>query len=364
MKDKDKTKDQLLFELVSFRQRVNELEASKAECKQMDAALSESEERYHSLVESTEDAVYLINRNDIYLYANKRYLQRLDLPLDKVVGHNYGEFHSDNDTCKFGKIINRVFHTSKSVVYEHQSHRDYRYFLRTLSPVIDPKNGEINAVTVISKDITERKRWEEELKQSYEKLRKSLEGTVNALAAISENRDPYTAGHQQRMSYLACAIAREMGLSDDQIEGIRVAGILHDIGKIAVPIEILIKPGKLTTLEMSIIKTHPQVGYDILKMIEFPWPVAQIVLQHHERINGTGYPQGLSKNNIILEARIISIADIVEAMSYRRPYREAHGLQEALKELIEGKDVYYDPEVVEVCVKLFQEKKFQFYAAS
>jgi len=213
---------------------------------------------------------------------------------------------------------------------------------------------------LVFRDISARKRTEMELKESWENLHQALEGTIQAMALTIEIRDPYTAGHQRRVSKLSCAIARDLGMSEDQIEGIRVAGDIHDIGKIYVPAEILSKPGQITAIEYGIIKTHPQVGYDILKTIKFPWPVALIVLQHHERIDGSGYPVGLSGNEILKEARILTVADIVEAMSSHRPYRPAQGIGKALEEIIQNKGICYDTDVVEACVKLFQEKNFRF----
>ena len=213
---------------------------------------------------------------------------------------------------------------------------------------------------MISKDITERKQAEEKLKQSYEKLRETMEGTFNALAAVTESRDPFTAGHQRRIIQLACAIGREMELDEDRIDGIRVAGTLHDIGKISVPVEILNKPGILSEMEMNLIKTHSQAGFEILSKIESPWPIDRIVQQHHERYNGSGYPDSLSGEEILLEARIIGVADVVEAISSRRPYRESKGIGQALKEISENRGILYDPDVVEVCLKLFSEKGFVF----
>jgi putative nucleotidyltransferase with HDIG domain len=180
------------------------------------------------------------------------------------------------------------------------------------------------------------------------------------MSVTVEMRDPYTAGHQRRVSKLACAIAREIGLPGAQIEGIRMAGEIHDIGKIYVPAEILSKPGKLTDIEFTIIKTHAQVGYDILKNIEFPWPIADIVVQHHERLNGSGYPAGLKGGAILPEANIIIVADVVEAMSSHRPYRPAHGIDTALAEIVQNKGVLYDAAVVDHCVRLFKEKRFSF----
>lgn len=185
-------------------------------------------------------------------------------------------------------------------------------------------------------------------------------GTVQALAHTVETRDPYTAGHQQRVADLARTIATEMGLSADRIDGIRMAGVIHDIGKVAVPAEILSKPGRITAHEFGIIKTHSQVGYDILKDIEFPWPVADIVLQHQERIDGSGYPQGLKGDEILVEARILAVADVVEAMSSHRPYRAALGVDKALEEIVKNKGALYDSDVADACVRVFKEKGFSF----
>ncbi len=204
------------------------------------------------------------------------------------------------------------------------------------------------------------RRKEKERKQTFAKLQKSLEGTINALASAMGKRDPYTAGHQQRVAKLARVIAEEMGLSKDETRGIRVAGRIHDIGKISVPAEILVKPGRLTDIEFSIVKTHSQVGYDILKDIEFPWPVAEIVLQHHERMDGSGYPQGLSGEKIILGARIMAVADVVEAMCSHRPYRSAFPIEKALEEISQNRGILYDTKVVDACLKLFKEKRFKF----
>jgi len=180
------------------------------------------------------------------------------------------------------------------------------------------------------------------------------------MAVIVESRDPYTAGHQRRVTDLACAIAIEMGLSQTQIDGIRMAASTHDIGKIYVPAEILSKSGKLAEIESSIIKTHPQVGYNVLKEIEFPYPVAQIVLQHHERMDGSGYPAGLTGDYILLEARILGVADVVEAMASHRPYRPAMGIDKALEEISRYKGMLYDPEAVDACLRLFADQRFKF----
>ncbi|MGV8026975.1 MAG: HD domain-containing phosphohydrolase [Anaerolineaceae bacterium] len=184
-------------------------------------------------------------------------------------------------------------------------------------------------------------------------LKKTIDGTILTIAATVEMRDPYTAGHQTRVADLATAIANEMHLSDAQVESIHMAGIIHDLGKINVPAEILSKPGKISDLEFEIIKTHPKVGYDLLKKIEFPWPIAQIVLQHHEKMNGSGYPQGLKGEEIMIEARILCVADIVEAMSSHRPYRPSLGIDKALAQIKKDRGIFLDPDVVDACLKLF-----------
>ncbi|MBW1837533.1 MAG: response regulator, partial [Deltaproteobacteria bacterium] len=184
------------------------------------------------------------------------------------------------------------------------------------------------------------------------RLQGALEGIIQAMVRTVESRDPYTAGHQQRVAELAVAIAIEMNIPKNQIEGIRMAGRIHDLGKISVPAEILSKPTRLTDIEFALIKTHSRIGYDILKEIDFPWPIAQMVLQHHEKMNGSGYPQGLSGEDILLEARVLCVADVVEAMASHRPYRPALGIEKALDEISENKGVFYDPEVVGALFRL------------
>ena len=226
-------------------------------------------------------------------------------------------------------------------------------------PMCD-ENGDIEGVECIFHNISDRKRAELGLQTSVEKLRKALAGTIQAMALTVETRDAYTAGHQRRVTNLARSIAQTMGLTEDEVDGIRMAGVIHDLGKISVPAEILSKPGKLSPLEFSLIKTHPQTGYDILKGIDFQWPIAQIVLQHHERLNGSGYPQGIMGDEIMQEARILAVSDVVEAMSSHRPYRATLGIDAALDEVTKNKDILYDSVVVDATVDLFTKKDFQF----
>jgi putative nucleotidyltransferase with HDIG domain len=209
-------------------------------------------------------------------------------------------------------------------------------------------------------EITKRIRTEKKLKKGVERLNKSLEQSIMAIAAVTEIRDPFTAGHQNRVTKLACAIAKEMGLAKGRHERLRLAAMVHDVGKVNIPTEILIKPNRLSEPEFNIIEAHPQIGHDILQGIDFSRPIAKIVLQHHEFLDGSGYPQGLAGDKIMLEARILAVADVVEAMTSRRPYRPAHALEGALEEILHQKGVLYDPVVVDACLRVFHEREFAF----
>ena len=230
---------------------------------------------------------------------------------------------------------------------------------KRLAELIKKQNGELLDLNKTLEEKIKEKTSDllaraEELKASYEKSQTILDGTVKTMSKIVETRDPYTAGHEDQVARISCKIAKEMGLSENQIEAINVAATLHDIGKISVPSEILTKPGRLNDLEMEIIKTHCQVAYDILKNIEFPYPVAEIIFQHHERMNGSGYPRGLMGGGVLLEARIIGTADVIDAMASHRPYRPALGIDAAIEEIVKYKGIIYDPLVVDACLKIYK----------
>ena len=195
-----------------------------------------------------------------------------------------------------------------------------------------------------------------ELKKSTYKIKTNIEETIHAMAMTVEMRDPYTAGHQRQVANLARAIAEKMGIPSEQIDSIHLAGTIHDIGKMQVPTEILSKCGKLTELEFDMIKTHSQAGYDILKTIEFQWPIAEFVLQHHERMDGSGYPSGLNSESILIEARIMSVADVVDAIVPHRPYRPALGIEKAQEEIFNNRGILYDPNVVDACLSIISDK--------
>jgi len=210
----------------------------------------------------------------------------------------------------------------------------------------------------VAQDIGERKKAQEEIQRYVSRLEQAMMATVEAVSAMVEMRDPYTAGHERRVGELAAAIGAEMGLPQATITGLRMIGFVHDIGKISVPAEILSKPGRLTPIEFEMIKTHPRSGYDILKKVEFPWPLPEVILQHHERLDGSGYPQGLKGDAIIPEARIMAVADVVEAMGSHRPYRPGLGIDKALEEIELNRGRFYDPDVADACLRLFREKGY------
>jgi HD-GYP domain-containing protein (c-di-GMP phosphodiesterase class II) len=220
------------------------------------------------------------------------------------------------------------------------------------------KSGKAFRMVGTVQDITERMQAKAKLQETLDRLGKAFGGVIQVLSATTEMRDPYTAGHHRRSADLARAIGREMGLPEDQVEGLRLAGTIHDVGKIGIPADILSKPTRLSEIEFSLIQSHSQIGYDILAGIEFAWPIAKIVNQHHERMDGSGYPQGLKNGDILLESRILAVADVIEAMASHRPYRPSLGIEAALKEIEDKKGVLYDPAVVTACLALFRENRY------
>jgi putative nucleotidyltransferase with HDIG domain len=247
-------------------------------------------------------------------------------------------------------------HTEKGKTFENDDMVVLTRFAALANTALT--NAKLSALAEQAQD--ERKRIEEQLRRNNDQLQEMFIAMVNALALAIEMKDPYTAAHQRWVTRLACVIAGEMNLPKEQVEGLHMAGLIHDIGKMDVPTEFLIKPGLLSEIEYEAIKVHPQSGYDIVRQIAFPWPVAQIILQHHERMDGSGYPQGLAGVEILLEARILAVADVVEAMASHRPYRDAHGLELAMEEISRNRGSLYDPEVVDACLRVFKEQRFTF----
>lgn len=323
--------------------------------------LKESEERYRSLVENAHDAIYISTSNG-FQYANPAFENLTDWKKEELCSKEFNFWnivHPDDkklikekkEAWKKGKEMPGRFEFRITTKNEEER-------IVEANTVNIGKQGEVKEMGIL-RDITVRKKAEEELKKSLERYQKTFEQTINALVSALERRDPYTAGHQKRVANLAYAIAKEMDLPEEQVEGVRMAGLIHDVGKIQIPTEILIKPNHLSEIEFVMIKMHPQIGYEIVQAIDFPYPVAMIILQHHERMDGSGYPSGLLGEHILQEARILAVADIVEAMSSHRPYRPALGIGKALEEISKHKGFLYDPEPVDACLKLFYEKKFR-----
>ena len=304
--------------------------------------LKKSEERFRKLIQENTDGIVVIDEEGNICFANKAAEVLFERKKEKLIGEKF--------KYKF----------SISELTEHKVNRRSKGKCVVEIHVVETEWNKKKAYLATIRDVTGRKETEEKLKKSNEKLQKLMEDTVNGLVSAIEMRDPYTAGHQKRVACLACAIAKEMKLSEDKINGIRISALVHDIGKIHIPSEILSKPGKLSDVEFTIVKSHANDGYEVLKSIDFPWPIAKTVLQHHEKIDGSSYPNGLDGNNIILEAKILCVADVIEAMSSHRPYRPALGLESALDEISKNRGILYDENVVDACIKIFEEEIFSF----
>lgn len=321
-------------------------------------ALINSEERYRSLIRQSSEGVIIFNPGTrVIQEANNQICDMLGYEEQEIVGQKLEKIVASDVHILQSNIKKMILTGEKISGLRLYRHKDGSLVeVEVYASLIKYGNGKVVLTNI--RNVTERRKAEEALKESFSNLKLTLKETVNALVTMAEKRDPYTAGHQFRVAKLAGSIAREMGLPEAQIEGIIVAGKLHDIGKIYVPIDILNKPGRLTDMEMGIIKSHTQIGYEILEKIPFEYPVANTVVQHHEKLDGSGYPFGLRGEEILLEAKIICVADVVEAMASHRPYRPTLGVHKALEEIIKNKGVFYEPDVVDACLSVFNSKEF------
>lgn len=323
-------------------------------------SLQENEEKYRYVVERASDGIAII-QDSLFKFINPRAAEIGGFTLDELIDTPFSRYLATEDISTLESTLQRDPDPEHSPVIVNATVKRKD----GTATNVELNTGQISyqgkpASLVILRDVTERRRTEEELSLTLEKLRKAMGATIQAMSLTIETRDPYTAGHQKRVSDLARAIATEMKLGKEDIDAIRMAASIHDLGKISIPAEILSKPGKINEFEFRLIQNHPQIGYEILRTIEFPWPIAEIVLQHHERINGSGYPKGLRGEQIHIIARILAVADVVEAMVSHRPYRSALTLGEAIHEITKNRGILYDPDAVDACKILFVEGRFAF----
>jgi len=339
------------------------------ERKQAEDALRESEANYRLLADNMKDTVWLMDLNLKTTYQSPS-VQKMrgftaqeieEMPLEKHLTPESLKIAADTFLVEMAKVeADPNYNFLVTLDLEFYRKGNTTFWSENTFSLIRDENGRPKSILSEGRDVTDRKLSEEKLVKSYESLQKTLNDAINTIAKIVETRDPYTAGHQQRVADLATAIAREMKLEDTRIDQLMTAAVVHDIGKMYVPSDILSKPGKLSDIEFSLIKTHPQYSYDIVKGMDFPGIVAQAVLQHHERLDGSGYPHQLKGDDMLLEAKILAVADVVEAMATDRPYRPSLGLDRALEEVSKNRGKLYDPDAVETCLMLFNSGKFEF----
>jgi PAS domain S-box-containing protein len=334
--------------------------AREAERKLSEAILKDSEQRFRSLIEQSIAGVFII-QDGKFTYVNPRF--------GEILGYSTADELLDCDPLE-------IIATKDRHLVEHHLHRLRDGEIQAESYVCTAlhKNGTMvdvglnsstatyqggPAIIGLMQDVSDKKVAEEQIKRYATQLQIAFMQTVGLVSTLSEMRDPYTAGHERRVAEIAVAIGKELGLDALQLEGLKVGGYLHDVGKMSIPVEILCKPGKITSIEYELIKVHPLAGYDVIKDVDFPWPVAQIALQHHERLDGSGYPQGLKGDDILFEARIMAVADVIEAMASHRPYRPGLGIEVALAEIERGSGSLYNPIVADACMRLFREKAYK-----
>lgn len=370
MKDTPANNPEPIEDVSALQQKIRELEQSIAESRRTEEALRASEAKFRFLSENMADVAFMVDMNLRTTYVSPS--------IEKILGFTPEERKAQQfDEQISPQCLKRVFEALAEELEREKAndvdpdrsrimtldfyHKDGSIkSLETNIRAIRDSKGALTGFYGLSRDITEHKKVEEERKETLESLRKAFGAIVQVMVSVVETRDPYTAGHQLRVADLARSIATEMGLPKEKIEGIRIAGSVHDIGKLPIPAEILSKPAKLSELEFSMIKEHPKNGYEFLKDIEYFRLLAEIVYQHHERMDGSGYPRNLTGGEILIEARILAVADVVEAMASHRPYRPSLGIDAALEEIRMNSETLYDNDAVTACLRVFQEKPYRF----
>jgi PAS domain S-box-containing protein len=336
--------------------------------KRNEEALRESENKYRMLADNIHDVVFVLDMNMkcTYLSPSVKILRGYEpeevmevTPAETLTPSSMElAMKTLSEVMELEKIKQVGINESRTIPLEMKRKDGTTVWTEVKLSFIRDENQEAVGIIGLTRDITERKLAEEKLQQTLYSLKNAVSATIQVMVSAVEMKDPYTAGHQLRSADLACAIATEMGLTQEKIDGMRMAGSIHDIGKLSIPAEILSKPTKLTNIEFSLIKEHAQGGYEMLKDVESPWPLAQIVYQHHERMDGSGYPRNLKGDEIIMEARIMAVADVVEAMASHRPYRPSLGIDVALEEIEKNRGILYDDVVADACLRLFREKGY------
>lgn len=316
---------------------------------------------FEAIFNGIPDAVIYLDVDREVIAINPAFTSVFGYTLDDLAGKRPGFLYQRQEEYeRQGRLLFNLKASKQSLPYEvNYRKKDGQVFPgETLGTVIKSASGSVLGYIRVIRDSTEKKRAEAEIQRYIVQLKTAFMSTVEVATTLSEMRDPYTGGHERRVAEIAVAIGVELGWDEHRREGLHVAGHLHDIGKITIPAEILSKPGALSSIEYQLIQGHARASYEVLKMVEFPWPVAEVALQHHERMDGSGYPRGLKGEAIMIEARILAVADVVEAMASHRPYRDAHSIDKALAEIERGRATLYDPVVVDACLKLFREQGY------
>ncbi len=340
-------------ELAAARREIARLKSELAH--RDDGAIVEAASEWRLAADAIQDPIMIHDEKSRIIRANLAYARCAGMPVKALLGKRYWKvfpLHGGPIESCVKALDEGGSEAEEELVLD--SGRVFQ--VRSFSVADDA--GDYRYTVHIFRDITARKRNERRLKEQAQRIHQGLVQSVRALGLAIEKRDPYTAGHQGRVAEIAAAIAKGMGFPGQRIEGIRLGSLIHDIGKIHIPAEILNYPGRLGDVERQFIRTHPQVGYDIVKDVEFPWPVAEMILQHHERLDGSGYPHGIKDGEILEEAKILAVADVVEAMASHRPYRPARGPDAALDEISRNRKRLYDPGAVDACIKLFKSPGF------